>query len=90
MKSLIVEVTERDIKNGIREDATSCAIARAVKRATGRRDVEVCENYIDIPKDDYTLRDVTKTVQSFIKAYDAGEEVKPFSFALRGYKKVEA
>lgn len=76
-----VEVTQRHIDNGNRCDCWDCPIAKALSEtlsghvAVGSRDV----NLPGISGSDVPL---PPEAIAFIKAYDAGQQVQPFSFEL--------
>lgn len=80
---LKIEVTEEDIKNGIKCNPCRCPIALAVIRAL---DVPVCdvevENniYLIYPNRQFVYRDSTGKIQYFISAYDHDRMVIPFEF----------
>lgn len=77
-KKIKVTVTKEDIRRGIREDPESCPIARAVRRATGRRFVAVDEAItFDSTREVYNL---TPQADQFINDFDRGDNVKPFKF----------
>lgn len=83
-----IQVTQDDIDKGEIENPNTCAIARAVKRETHRRHVGIYEdNGIEIEKDHYKMP-WTKTIRNFIDRFDKGEKVRPFSFELKGYRRV--
>lgn len=79
---MIINVTENDIRAGIPEDCHSCPVALALVRQCQCEGAEI--------SDDLTLHfpglkmefDLPDTVASFIKAFDKGEDVVPFSFTL--------
>lgn len=48
MKSLIINVTEEDIREGIQAEPMGCAIARAIKRQTGLEYARVLEGEITL------------------------------------------
>ncbi len=78
-----IEVTQADIDAGVREDCGLCPVARAVSRST-KQDVSVYDvcltlwdrgtrsTQIGLPAD----------VRQFVKMFDAGESVRPFSFTI--------
>lgn len=84
-----VEVTERDIKLGEPGEPNTCAVARAVKRATGRRMVNVDGEFVRLIKDDYKYR-LPESVQKFITNFDFNKNlVRPLKFKLPRYKRKE-
>lgn len=84
--SLTVEVTEDDIKKGVPGEADACAIVRAVRRATGRRVVNIDGESVEIMKDDFYMA-LPKKAKQFVLDFDDGKDVEPFSFVLKGYEK---
>lgn len=88
-RKLHIDVTQRDIKLGKKQDACECPIARAARRALGIRQkglVGVCTT-IDIGMDSHgnSVRyDIPQKADWFISAFDWGSDsmgmVKPFSF----------
>lgn len=86
---LNIEVTQKDIKNGVVESLTCCPIARAVRRATRRAVVEVGPTVdVLLPNDPEDLCDqkaiacLSKTLQTFVERFDTGKPVKPFKARL--------
>lgn len=79
-----VEVTERDIRRGKQESCERCPVARALRRASGKRGWFVLPDYIEGPIRRYPLRGRLKRVARFIERFDSGERgtVKPFTFSL--------
>lgn len=99
-----INVTQRDIdlankeKRGIESDywaATSCPIARAVRRHKKLKRAEVGTNSVDIPNDYLDMGNNTKAIlswgksiklpeeaENFVADFDCGFKVKPFSFEL--------
>lgn len=78
-----IEVTELDINKGRRNNDRRCPIARAFRRAVGRRDVRVSYNSIHIG-----LKAVywpTLSAMTFINKFDFNGRtaVKPFSFVAK-------
>lgn len=90
-RSVKVSVTQRDIRCGVPEDASKCAIARAVKRTTRHRFVEVERDGITLDNQHgehlWTFSAPGK-VERFIDRFDylpADERraLKPFTFVMR-------
>lgn len=77
-----IEVTQDDINNGDRDDTQSCPIALALLKAG------FTEPRVDGCDICYTEGDKVKSVMSpsvvrdFVKSFDRGLPVKPFSFEL--------
>lgn len=83
-----IEVTEEDIKDGVRENVKQCPVARAVLRQLDFAEVvEVSMGGIDInfdvPGRKFIRYKIPKKVMRFIQRFDEGKSVKPFSFVLR-------
>lgn len=81
-----VEVTADDIRSGTPSDCHYCPVALAVARAAGTNpgSVSVDGVYVTIEQFDRTERNYEPPalVDEFVKAFDAGESVIPFSFDL--------
>lgn len=77
-----IKVTQEDIAKGIPEDEGSCPVALALKHA-GMMDVEVS---LERAEAWYGRRlfnvELPSKARRFIKRFDAGKLVKPFSFTL--------
>lgn len=78
-KSTRVTVTWDDIKNGKRRNMFSCPVARSINRVTDGT-IIVGDNYVTIEK---TCHQLPLKAQKFIKKFDAGMKVKPFSFIIK-------
>lgn len=92
-KTFTVQVTREDIQKGQPKSAFLCPIARAIKRATGVRDVEVddCRIKVDGLEE---MFDLPREIVEFIEAFDENNDsatgrsiprlkrVKPFGFLL--------
>lgn len=79
MTTVTVEVTQADLDNGERKLCRSCPVALALQRATGTAwyveysGATICrggERRVDFPL----------TVAEFIRDFDDGAPVQPFSF----------
>jgi hypothetical protein len=86
MNTYTIKVTKEDIKEGKRRDCKGCPIARAVKRATKLRYIQVgativFRNYPDYKK----LSRLPKFAQCWIDDFDANgrKAVKPLKFRLK-------
>lgn len=73
-----INVTQRDIEKGLREDPNSCPVARAIKRR-GFEDVSVKTQVIWIGCRKYNPPEI---VEDFIERFDKGDTVQPFKFEL--------
>jgi hypothetical protein len=81
-----VQVTEDDIEHGDPGSETDCAVARAGARSFGC-EFHCMSNLIVVGPmwvEDRAEYDIPRSVRRFIKRYDDGAEVRPFSFTLRG------
>ena len=85
-KIVTINVTENDIKYGIKQNNNCCPIARAIKRKFKTQHVAVCYQDIGILKNDSLQADnffhLDKEILNFMKKFDKGEQVKPFKFEL--------
>lgn len=87
MKKFVVHVIEDDIKNGVKKSGTRCPIARAC-RAAGIERPEVGNSMILFGRrDSRGLKpgrfNNTKKIERFIRDFDDGKHVRPFSFEIR-------
>lgn len=85
---IIVEVTAEDIKKGERGFTWGCPIALAAKRKTGL-DWSVTRMGMRLYDDDGRLSEyanIPVEAETFIKKFDAGELVLPFSFPISPVK----
>lgn len=86
---MIVQVRQKHIKAGRRANCRRCPIAMAVREATGFKGVVVGSHiYANVPKgwlwfnqlpDKYKM---TQACLKFIRLFDRGQAVEPFSFRL--------
>lgn len=82
-KKVKVEVTKQDIARGIKRDGYSCPVARAMKRTLHRRKIWVGWHYYQIGEDGAFIT-LPPTVTQFVKAFDSGKKVEPFTFEVDG------
>jgi hypothetical protein len=80
-----VFVTGEDIANGVPGEPEKCPVALALKRVYPDYEFCVGKNYIHTEKDEVGVLSfndqVTTLKQSrFVKRFDAGKRVEPFSF----------
>ena len=82
MKKIRVKVTGKHIDEGEPGDSFRCPIALAVKEATNvaTRDVTLVDG-IEISVGPFVFK-ATLKVKEFIKSFDKGKKVKPFTFWL--------
>ena len=82
---MLIEVTQADIDGGTKFDAWKCPVARAIKRhlASGWT-VTVTVFSILISHDSAVIFNIKTppTVETFIRSFDLGSPVKPFSFDM--------
>ena len=83
MKKIKIDVTEADIKNGIRFLSKKCPVALAVKRIL-KKPVQVWGDTYNlvIQKGKENEIRLPGKVDTFVERFDKGEKVKPFSFFL--------
>lgn len=79
-----VDVTEADIRTGVKGDMCNCPIAIAIKRAIGCSGVHVDGMWIEVhePFESWRQYRTPDVVDAFIDRFDAGQPVAPFSFVL--------
>ena len=79
-----IEVTLKDIKNGVQGKCTLCPIALAFKRSTNFERVYVNCTSIGVLQYGKGLKiyKLPKKAQTFVNRFDRQEPVKPFSFEL--------
>lgn len=85
MKPMIIEVTSKDIRKGVKEESKSCPVALALNRETGFNDFRV--NPASITRGfPFSTRyyHVPRSVKRFVHWFDDGKKVQPFRFILRG------
>ena len=80
MRRVRVEVTAQDIADGKRRISTRCPIALAARRAL-ECDVRACWGILELPEG--RSAGMTKKCNTFIRRFDSGETVKPFSFTVQ-------
>lgn len=74
-----IEVTQADIEFGEVGHAEACPVALALERTTGRRWV-VGDDELEDRK--FGIIDSPSAVAAFVRAFDAGRPVAPFTFDL--------
>lgn len=80
-----IEVTQKDIDNGVQGECQSCPIALAFKRTSNSKRVYVNTKSIDVchrGNQGVKTYELPKKAQTFVKRFDRQEPVKPFSFEL--------
>lgn len=78
-EKITVQVTEEDIKGGLRESCHACPIALALKRLGYERPTV---DGVAIDLDTLTTIPSPDVVNDFVIAFDKGDKVKPFAFDL--------
>lgn len=78
-KRVLIKVTKKDIKNGVRHDGNKCPITLAIARKFPNKPVCICSSHGHVGKD---FCQFGKSVRRFIENFDKGESVKPFNFYL--------
>ena len=88
MKKLIVNVTNEDIRTGRKECVSACPVAKAIRRA-GIERPKVFGSILEYGrayrqpgsmKKEATL---PKIASRFVRAFDLGQQVRPFRFELK-------
>lgn len=78
-----VNVTQRDIDLGVPNNSMYCPIARAVRRHGTYKHAFVYTGYISLSfLSDYAPVFLPERANSFVRSFDMGKEVHPFSFTL--------
>lgn len=82
---MVIAVTQNDIKHGERFMCRTCPIALAIGRATSRM-VWVERNHVAVDGstigEAIVFAELPMLAQNFIKAFDKGRQVRPFSFCI--------
>ena len=77
-----IRVTQEDIDKGKRNSLRRCPVALALKRACGRI-VEVGSTMVYSRNEDRAwLISLPEKAEDFVKLFDIGEPVEPFTFDL--------
>ena len=87
-----IEVNEKDIAKATKNDSYVCVVAQAIARSIpDAHRIDVDSQSIRFSRSGERLVYLTPyAVQGYVIAFDAGEEIKPFSFQLRQPAKVRA
>ena len=85
-RRILIEVTQEDINAGIRAATKACPVAFALQRATQDKDASVGAFgiYVILDQKKFTA-DLPLVVRKFIRDFDYGYEVKPFSFYIEDW-----
>jgi hypothetical protein len=85
MASLNIFVTQSDIDEGQPLACSFCPIALAATRAFGGRQV-IVDSFLSIRGQERLAWSMPPAAYTFIREFDAGREVAPFSFTLEGVR----
>ena len=79
-----IEITQKDIDNGVQGECLLCPIALAFKRSSNFKRVYVHCKSIQVFKHGKGVKtyELPKKAQTFVRRFDRQEPVKPFSFEL--------
>ena len=79
-----IEVTQHDIDKGLNNNCFLCPIAHAVKRKMGTDSVLVYCDRISVMSTvtSYNYK-LPKKARTFIKRFDDGKPVEPFTFEIK-------
>ncbi len=84
MEKLEVKVRWDDILFGRRKEPNTCAIARAIKRVTGKEKVSVQPYNISVTNGEFKVYQVSPELKKFIKSFDKHRfSVRPQTFILK-------
>lgn len=86
-----IEVTESDIERAHRSDSYKCVVAQAVARTvTDATRIEVDTQTIRFTRGtgERWLYLTPYAVQGYVIAFDAGDDIEPFTFQLRDPKRI--
>ena len=84
-----IEVTQHDIDYGVRGEYSLCPIARAVKRKINGEVIVFGDDISFFTTDiirRYSYYKLPQKAKDFIKRFDEGKKVKPFTFEARKTK----
>lgn len=80
---MLISVTEKDIRKGVRTSCRFCPIARAAKRAFKAVSVAVVSGKLFVEsKEEVGMYLLPKSADDFIDAFDNGSKVEPFEFEV--------
>lgn len=80
MRAIKINVTKEHIRRGVRRSMCDCPIALALKEALLTKDVSVTSSQMIVNH----LMFMTDLADArFIKGFDEGKTVRPYSFSLR-------
>jgi len=81
---IFVRVTQEDIDRGVRNAASCCPVALAIKRM-GFEAIHVWNSrtsFLDPQADEFIHRDLPPKAIAFVTAFDAKQPVKPTKFHI--------
>jgi hypothetical protein len=85
-KRITLDITDKDIRLGRRENCQLCPAARAAKRLRLAPVVQVSEDgvyFYSLSSGTLAVYDASKTLEKFIRRFDEGRPVKPLRVVLR-------
>jgi hypothetical protein len=85
MAKITIDVTQADIEAGHPLACSACPIALAAQRAFGDRPV-IVDSFLSIRGQDRLVWSMPSAAYAFIRDFDAGRPVEPFSFTLEGVR----
>ena len=77
---ITIHVTEDHISRGIPDTTMYCPVALALRGCTRLRPVEV--NHGIVLARDHFIEYPDRAIADFVRSFEAGEPVEPFSFSL--------
>jgi hypothetical protein len=95
-KVITVHVTQTHIDHGVRRDCYRCPVAQALVSTTRRRGqldwrFAVEDNRIELDNDVAWFRaTITNKLRRWIKRFDEGKKVKPFTVTLHFFGEIES
>ena len=79
-----IHVRQEDIDAGEKGRAWECPIALALRRECKTRRITVGMSDVSWEVDDsHYLAELSKRARAFVRAFDSGRTVRPFTFVLR-------
>lgn len=83
--TLVINVTQRDIDNGMRGDGNFCPIAWATKRTTGARTTSIGREWARWNGSGKSFR-MPDYASRFVQKFDTRKHVRPIVINIRGGK----
>lgn len=80
-----INVTEEDIKAGVQGHCELCAVAMAIRRATGRDEIYTYGMFVRTEKSAdsrHIIGELPAVAIHFISEFDSGKNVKPIQFEI--------